>query len=269
MAGRPPTDPNPGRDGIVAAIIPARFASSRLPGKPLLAETGRPLIQHVVEAAAPGLADRPGDRRHRRRPDPRRRPGRFGGEAVADPVRPPERHRPRRRGRRTGSPGPGSSSTSRATSPRSSPRPSTASSPCSTPTPAAPMATLCTPIVDRETYLDPSCVKVVTSPTGRALYFSRRPIPCHRDGEPDGTAGAARPAAPRPLRLPPRLPAEAGDDAALAAGTGREARAAPGPGGRRADRRWASSPTAAVGIDTPEDYRRFVDRWRAGLVRAA
>src|SRR5262245_21788802 len=32
-------------------IIPARFASTRLPGKPLLCETGCPLIQHVVEAA--------------------------------------------------------------------------------------------------------------------------------------------------------------------------------------------------------------------------
>ena len=36
----------------VAAIIPARYASSRLPGKPLLAETGMPLIQHVYERVA-------------------------------------------------------------------------------------------------------------------------------------------------------------------------------------------------------------------------
>ena len=32
------------------AIIPARYGSTRLPGKPLLDETGQPLIQHVVEA---------------------------------------------------------------------------------------------------------------------------------------------------------------------------------------------------------------------------
>ncbi len=32
------------------AIIPARYASTRLPGKPLLAETGKSLIQHVVES---------------------------------------------------------------------------------------------------------------------------------------------------------------------------------------------------------------------------
>jgi 3-deoxy-manno-octulosonate cytidylyltransferase (CMP-KDO synthetase) len=35
----------------VVAIIPARFASSRLPGKPLLDRTGKTLIQHVVENA--------------------------------------------------------------------------------------------------------------------------------------------------------------------------------------------------------------------------
>jgi len=32
-------------------IIPARYASTRLPGKPLLADTGKTLIQHVVENA--------------------------------------------------------------------------------------------------------------------------------------------------------------------------------------------------------------------------
>lgn len=33
-------------------VIPARYASTRLPGKPLAAETGKPLIQHVYEQAA-------------------------------------------------------------------------------------------------------------------------------------------------------------------------------------------------------------------------
>ncbi|MFM1801426.1 MAG: 3-deoxy-manno-octulosonate cytidylyltransferase, partial [Planctomycetota bacterium] len=36
----------------ILAVIPARYGSTRLPGKPLLADTGRTLIQHVVEAAA-------------------------------------------------------------------------------------------------------------------------------------------------------------------------------------------------------------------------
>src|SRR5258707_4200761 len=34
-----------------AIIIPARYASSRLPAKPLLRETGKYLIQHVYERA--------------------------------------------------------------------------------------------------------------------------------------------------------------------------------------------------------------------------
>ena len=33
-------------------VIPARYASTRLPGKPLLAETGKPMIQHTYERAA-------------------------------------------------------------------------------------------------------------------------------------------------------------------------------------------------------------------------
>ncbi|MCI5046220.1 MAG: 3-deoxy-manno-octulosonate cytidylyltransferase [Aquisalinus sp.] len=38
-------------------VIPARYASSRLPGKPLLAETGKPLIQHTYEQAVASAAD--------------------------------------------------------------------------------------------------------------------------------------------------------------------------------------------------------------------
>ncbi|WOI52724.1 3-deoxy-manno-octulosonate cytidylyltransferase [Parvularcula sp. LCG005] len=33
-------------------VIPARYGSTRLPAKPLLADTGKPLIQHTVEAAS-------------------------------------------------------------------------------------------------------------------------------------------------------------------------------------------------------------------------
>ncbi len=38
---------------MAVAIIPVRYSSKRLPGKPLLNETGKPLIQHVVESASP------------------------------------------------------------------------------------------------------------------------------------------------------------------------------------------------------------------------
>ena len=35
----------------VVAVIPARYASSRLPGKPLLDIAGRPMVVRVVERA--------------------------------------------------------------------------------------------------------------------------------------------------------------------------------------------------------------------------
>src|SRR5262245_18455469 len=35
------------------AIIPARHAAQRFPGKPLARETGKYLVQHVLEAATP------------------------------------------------------------------------------------------------------------------------------------------------------------------------------------------------------------------------
>ena len=39
------------------AIIPARFASTRFPGKPLAILGGKPVIQHVYEKAAAVLGD--------------------------------------------------------------------------------------------------------------------------------------------------------------------------------------------------------------------
>lgn len=43
---------------LVVAIIPARYQSTRLPGKPLLLIAGRPLVEHVYRRAAsvPGIA---------------------------------------------------------------------------------------------------------------------------------------------------------------------------------------------------------------------
>jgi 3-deoxy-manno-octulosonate cytidylyltransferase (CMP-KDO synthetase) len=49
-------------------------------------------------------------------------------------------------------------------------------------TPAAGLATLAAPIATEAEYLDPNVVKVVARPDGLALYFSRAPIPWDRDG---------------------------------------------------------------------------------------
>lgn len=44
-----------------------------------------------------------------------------------------------------------------------------------------PMATLAVPISDCDVLFDPNAVKVVRDALGRAMYFSRAPIPWHRD----------------------------------------------------------------------------------------
>lgn len=52
----------------------------------------------------------------------------------------------------------------------------------------ADVATLATPIASLDEYLDPNVVKVTARGDGRALYFSRAPIPWRRDDAPAGLA---------------------------------------------------------------------------------
>ena len=52
----------------------------------------------------------------------------------------------------------------------------------------ADIATLASPITVVSEFLDPNTVKVVADRAGRALYFSRAPIPWNRDGAPTGLA---------------------------------------------------------------------------------
>lgn len=57
---------------------------------------------------------------------------------------------------------------------------------------AASMSTLCTPIHELAEFLNPNVVKVTADREGLALYFSRAPIPWHRDGATDGYASQQR-----------------------------------------------------------------------------
>ncbi|MGH8115836.1 MAG: cytidylyltransferase domain-containing protein, partial [Rhodanobacteraceae bacterium] len=59
----------------------------------------------------------------------------------------------------------------------------------------ADMATLATPVETAERWFDPNCVKVVCDRRGRALYFSRAPVPWARDA-------LARDAAAMPRHVP-------------------------------------------------------------------
>src|SRR5262249_28839713 len=58
--------------------------------------------------------------------------------------------------------------------------------------PRTSMATLACPITSLEQWHNPNCVKVVCDDVGRALYFSRTPIPYVRAGNPDSTAPPPR-----------------------------------------------------------------------------
>lgn len=51
--------------------------------------------------------------------------------------------------------------------------------------PQAAIATVAAPILSFEEFLDPNAVKVVVDAQGRALYFSRAPIPANRDAPRD------------------------------------------------------------------------------------
>lgn len=58
--------------------------------------------------------------------------------------------------------------------------------------PDAEMATLCTPVHGLDDFLDPNVVKLTAREDGSALYFSRAPIPWSRDGAAAGLESQTR-----------------------------------------------------------------------------
>ena len=231
-----------------AIIIPARYNSSRLPGKPLLNATGKFLIQHCYDQALKAkLAGRVIVATDDERIANAVRS--FGGEVAmtrADHV----------------------SGTDRiAEVARTLDAEFIVNLQGDEPQfdPAgldlligfgADMATLAVPIRDDGTYRNPNIVKVVCADDGRALYFSRSPIPMVRDAAPDFASGRflqhlgvysyrrdtllslAR-TAPHPLELAEKL------EQLRALALGITIRVGVVSAGHR-------------GIDTPEDYAEFV-----------
>ncbi|MFQ2755143.1 3-deoxy-manno-octulosonate cytidylyltransferase [Aeromonas caviae] len=164
-------------------VIPARYASTRLPGKPLADIHGKPMVQHVVEKALQSGADRvivaTDDERVQQALSPFAAAAGFevcmtspdhqsGTERLAEvcrhygfaadtiivnvqgdePLIPPIIIRQVADNLAAAS---------------------------------APMATLSVPIRDAEEAFNPNAVKVVTDKDGYALYFSRASIPWDRD----------------------------------------------------------------------------------------
>ena len=67
--------------------------------------------------------------------------------------------------------------------------------------PSADIATLAEPVTDAQEIFDPNVVKVVVDDVGRALYFSRSPIPYHRGAAPSLAADFRIPLKRRPAGL--------------------------------------------------------------------
>lgn len=166
----------------VVAIIPARFGSTRFPGKPLAAQTGKFLIQHVYERVVAA-------KRVRRciiATDDQRifdAVASFGGEAAmtrADHPSGTDRLAEVVRGM------PGASDdivlNVQGDEPEIEPDYLNRLVERLEAEPECPSATLACPFPPDSDPRDPNCVKVVISRGGRALYFSRALVPYQRDG---------------------------------------------------------------------------------------
>ncbi len=163
-------------DTAFRVLIPARHASTRFPGKPLARLAGRPVLQHVYEngqaSGAETVIIATDDARIRAAALA------FGAEVVMTSAA----HRS------------GTDRIAEVVAAANWPADSIVvnlqgDAPLLPPAdieqvaallagyPAAAMATLCTPLAEQRAYHDPNVVKVVMDRAGRALYFSRSPIP--------------------------------------------------------------------------------------------
>lgn len=247
----------------VVAVIPARMASTRLPGKPLLAETGRPMIAHVLaQAQACPAIDRVivatdenqivdavhaagGEARMTRADHPN------GTARIAEVV--------------THLDGLSDSAivvNVQGDEPEVDPKHLTRLvQTLRAADPAVPMATLAVPI-SAEDATNPNLVKVVCSEDQLALYFSRSPVPYHREPSPSTPATMLRHLGVYAYRagflpvyaaLPP-TPLEQAErlEQLRALEHGHRIAVAVLPEGE----------SVRPGIDTPEQYAAFVRRWQ-------
>ena len=241
-------------------IIPARLASTRLPRKLLLMQTGRTVLQHTWENAlrATSLADvliaADG-------PEIAATATGFGAKCVRTGEHPSGTDRIAEVAR-VYLPQAEILVNIQGDEPELDPRHIDLLVRTMTDT-GAEMATLGTPIRTRAELDSPNCVKVAVGDDGRAIYFSRSAVPFVRDADPEellandspwllhlGVYAYRREFLLRLTQLPPsRLEKleKLEQLRALEAG---------------ATIRLAVVPHRATGIDTPEDYARFVSRQR-------
>jgi 3-deoxy-manno-octulosonate cytidylyltransferase (CMP-KDO synthetase) len=251
-------------------VIPARFASTRLPNKMLLRDTGKPLLQYTYEAAC----------RARRaqavvvatdHPEIALEVERFGGQAVmtspdcasgTDRVAAAVQQMPAAR----------IIVNVQGDEPEISPNAIDNLIALLEENPCAGMATLGTPLREPAQLANPACVKVVFDDSGRALYFSRSPIPYERDPVVAGLSTEP----PKPFNQPPLFYQHLGIYAYRREELFRFTALAPSSLEQTEKleqlRLLQAGGTivvgvvahAASGIDTPADYAAFVARRKAG-----
>jgi len=178
-------------------VIPARYASTRLPGKVLLPIGGKPMLQWVYESARTAGAHEvliaTDDERI----------GRAARASGAEPVMTASTHasgtdRIAEVARARGWPGQEVIVNLQADEPLIPAAVIVQLAGLLAAHKDADIATLATVLDSLEELLDPNIVKVVTDVRGMALYFSRAPIPWNRDDAPGGftsqrnVAGARR-----------------------------------------------------------------------------
>ncbi len=170
----------------IVCVIPARYASQRLPGKPLIKLLGKPMIEWVVRAVekTEGIGEvlvATDDDRIREAVEA------FGAEAVMTPPECPsgtDRIAAALSGRKADivvniqgdEPGMQHTTIQRALRALLENK-------------NADVATACIPITTREEFDAPHAVKVVRGEGNRALYFSRAPIPSLARRELDESSG--------------------------------------------------------------------------------
>jgi 3-deoxy-manno-octulosonate cytidylyltransferase (CMP-KDO synthetase) len=180
---------------VFHVVIPARYAATRLPGKPLLSIANRPLIQWVWESActsgAASVIVATDDERILEAAQ------KFGADCVMTSAR-----------HASGTDRVAEVAQMRALSaedivinlqgdePMMPPAVISEIAAALDARPTADIATAIAPIGSLEEFLDPSCVKALRGLDGRALYFSRAPVPWPRqhavEGRPARFDGAWR-----------------------------------------------------------------------------
>ena len=242
--------------GSTAAIIPARLGSTRLPKKPLLDETGRPLIAHVVEAVCKAAridavivatdseeivaaVEAHGGEARLTSPDHQ-----SGTDRVAEVARALDH---------------AAVINVQGDEPDLEPGDLERVAEALERDPTS-IWTLAVPIEDEETWRDPHSVKAVLDEDGRALTFTRSPAPYGaRFEDVRGLAWKHLGVYGFPRDLLFRFTAL--EPTALERCERLEQLRALGHG---IPIRVLEATSAPNGIDTPEDYRRFVERFQSG-----